>query len=310
MATQQITTAWIHNNDAEFRTLHKSISDAIKAVGVTHLSAVPGQINFTTVTRPAVANTMAGFELFQIGSFLFRLDYGVGTATTQPLFRFRIGTVHDGNGVIIGINQSSQIDFSSGTVTGATSITTHAISSDNGQSYLVIALNINLAFTNLGTSVLALEQSRDSNGTADNRQLNVFINSVFSSQTASNIRTTTTVFNLSVFNSLNLSAITRKIGIFPQQTTNLSGIFLVNGIRNRRVTAMPNLFPLEYGGDYDNAGITTRHFYTNDLTPLLPVIIKVRGTDRTYIPLPFAAGGILCSNENPAQGMGTAIIWE
>ena len=110
MATSN-TAAIISNitSDAIFRTTGSALSVAIQAVGLTQ-TADTGQINWTSVTTPGAANTVAGYEIYRFSDSLqstapvyFRIDYGTSIGNTGWLgLRVTVGTSTNGAGTITG----------------------------------------------------------------------------------------------------------------------------------------------------------------------------------------------------------------
>jgi hypothetical protein len=105
MATTSYNSVCLHDSDAAFRTWGSAINSALTTVGLTQ-TADTGQINWTTVTRPAT-NTMAGYEIWRFNDTLqatrpifIKLEYGTGTSASYPHMRASIGTGSDGAGTL------------------------------------------------------------------------------------------------------------------------------------------------------------------------------------------------------------------
>jgi hypothetical protein len=95
------------SNDADFRAWGSGIAAQIAAMGLVQ-TADTGQINWTTVARPAI-NTSAGYEMWRFADSLqatkpvfIRLDYGVAGAVDRPRIIARVGTATDGAGTLTG----------------------------------------------------------------------------------------------------------------------------------------------------------------------------------------------------------------
>ena len=107
MATTTTTMTPYSNTDALFRQWCQHIHDTL-ALGWTQ-TADTGQINLTTVTKPAGANTKQGYEIWEMADSLqatapctIRIDYGSGAAATYLGVWLTLGTGSDGSGNITG----------------------------------------------------------------------------------------------------------------------------------------------------------------------------------------------------------------
>jgi hypothetical protein len=94
-------------SDADFRSWGSGIAAQIAAMGLVQ-TADTGQINWTTVARPAI-NTSAGYEMWRFNDALqatrpvfIRLDYGVTNPVDRPRILVRVGTATDGAGTLTG----------------------------------------------------------------------------------------------------------------------------------------------------------------------------------------------------------------
>lgn len=112
MTTLSVTTDNFqgNTNDAQFRLWGSTVSSHMAAVGLVQ-SADSGQINWTTVTRPALVNTMAGYEIWKLQDSLFavapiymKLEYGTASSTVNtPAMVASVGTGTDGSGNLTGL---------------------------------------------------------------------------------------------------------------------------------------------------------------------------------------------------------------
>jgi hypothetical protein len=94
-------------DDATFRTWGSGVAAQIAAMGLVQTGDT-GQINWTTVTRPAI-NTSAGYEVWRFNDALqstkpvfIRLDYGIAGVADRPRIIARVGTATDGAGTLTG----------------------------------------------------------------------------------------------------------------------------------------------------------------------------------------------------------------
>lgn len=111
MTTYNTTIAPTQSTDAAFRTLVAAIRDSIDMV-LTRTGDT-GQIDTTTVVRPAVANTAGGYNMWVItgGSqpVYFKLEYGRLGNITDPGLWVQFGTATNGAGTLSGATTSRRI---------------------------------------------------------------------------------------------------------------------------------------------------------------------------------------------------------
>ena len=106
--TFSVPTQW--SSDATFRTTCSAINTAIVSLGIVQTSDT-GQINWTTITKPAAINTYAGYEMYRFNDSLqstnpvyFKLSYysnGYSTGTGLLLW-IQAGQGTDGAGNLTG----------------------------------------------------------------------------------------------------------------------------------------------------------------------------------------------------------------
>lgn len=107
MATDSRNLPAFLSDDATFRTWGSGVAAQIAAMGLVQTSDT-GQINWVTVTRPAI-NTSAGYEMWRFNDALqatkpvfVRLDYGIAAVADRPRIIARVGTATDGAGTLTG----------------------------------------------------------------------------------------------------------------------------------------------------------------------------------------------------------------
>jgi hypothetical protein len=159
-------------NDTIFRTNGNAFKAALTSAGLTQ-TADTGQIDWTTVTKPAVASTDAGYEIWRLN------DSG---QTAHPIFfKFRHGTAAtsaDRMRIQMDIGEGSN---GSGTLTGITVSTIWEINSANSGSivvnlYICWASSIGVfnisdtsTSTNIPTQALLVERYKDAAGAVADR---------------------------------------------------------------------------------------------------------------------------------------------
>ena len=111
MTTKAWTSSLLHTTDAEFRAWGQDISQALADVGLVK-TADTGQINWATVTRPAV-NVWAGYEIWRYpdSSIFMRWEYGTGGGTTQPAIRVTVSNGSNGAGTLTGVVSATRTAY-------------------------------------------------------------------------------------------------------------------------------------------------------------------------------------------------------
>lgn len=111
MATKGWSFSPSNASDATFRAWGTDLNTSFAAVGLVQ-TADTGQINWTTVTKPAVGNTYAGYEIwrFSDSSIYMKWEYGTGSSTALNIgIRLTIGTGSNGSGTLTGTVSQSRI---------------------------------------------------------------------------------------------------------------------------------------------------------------------------------------------------------
>lgn len=91
-------------NDTTFRAWTQELDGAITGCGAAH-SADTGQVDLTTVTRPAGSSTSAGYKIYELfsGAVYLKLEFGTySPAASAYQIWVTIGTSTDGAGDITG----------------------------------------------------------------------------------------------------------------------------------------------------------------------------------------------------------------
>jgi hypothetical protein len=96
------------SDDATFRVWGSGLAAQIAAMGLVQTSDT-GQINWATVTRPAIG-ALAGYEMWRFNDALqatkpvfIRLDYRISSGSVdRPALQPRVGTATDGAGTLTG----------------------------------------------------------------------------------------------------------------------------------------------------------------------------------------------------------------
>lgn len=103
MTTRAYAAVVDHTSDAGFRAWGSTLSSNLATAGLIQ-TADTGQINWATVTRPAV-NIAAGYEIWRLAnsSLFFKIEYGTGSsAANVPQMWITVGTGSNGSGTLSG----------------------------------------------------------------------------------------------------------------------------------------------------------------------------------------------------------------
>jgi hypothetical protein len=110
-----MSTAPDMTSDATFRTWGSAISAAMASIGWVQASDT-GQINWTTVVKPAAINTAAGYEIWRMNDTLqatkpvfLKIEYGCSSAVSVPVMWITVGTGTNGTGTLTGQVGARQI---------------------------------------------------------------------------------------------------------------------------------------------------------------------------------------------------------
>lgn len=121
MTTASTATRLRSDSDATFREWGLEMSTQLAAVGLVQ-TADTGQVNWTTVTRPA-ANTLGGYEIWRFNDALqstapifMRVEYRSGSTNQVPKIRITVGTGSNGSGTITGTALTTSRDIHGDTV--------------------------------------------------------------------------------------------------------------------------------------------------------------------------------------------------
>jgi hypothetical protein len=201
MTTASWSTVLDQTSDAAFRTWGLELNTKFAAVGMVQ-TADTGQINWTTVTRAAVINTAAGYEIWKLssGNLYFKIEYGTGgTQPTIPALWLTTGTGSNGSGTLTG-QTSTRTELGKFNTVISSTVT-------NYQSYLCATANYfglswkigSAATANMPRAFMAVAQTVDSTGAATSVGFFQFSNGVVASvPTYQSVATTAGVTGASI----------------------------------------------------------------------------------------------------------------
>lgn len=103
-----------HTTDAEFRAWGVIFTAQLAAMGWVQ-AVDTGQINWGTVTRPAGANTVQGYEIWKFGDTLqatapvfIKIEYGSGAGASSFGTWLQVGKATNGAGAFVGLASTRQ----------------------------------------------------------------------------------------------------------------------------------------------------------------------------------------------------------
>ena len=154
---------------AGFRLWGSGVDGTFVTLGWVQTSDT-GQINWTTVAAPSVANTAMGYSIFRMNDTLqatkpvfIKVEYGGGASPSWPSMWLTIGTGSDGSGTITGISWTRAY------IAGYSNITSISypsyFSGDSGRYCCALFTGNASNYYQIGFSI---ERTRDSSGTISN----------------------------------------------------------------------------------------------------------------------------------------------
>lgn len=168
MATDTRSLLAFFNTDADFRAWATGIAAQLVAAGMVKTSDT-GQIDLTTVAKPAATNTAQGYEVYRFNDSLqatlpiyFKIEYGSGGAVDRPSLWITVGTSTNGAGTIGG-QASTRFQVRANSSKSAAAVLNSYCSGDGGR----VALCNNLDPSSNSFSIgFMIDRPRDSSGTA------------------------------------------------------------------------------------------------------------------------------------------------
>lgn len=155
------------NTDADFRTWGSTISAALATLGLVQ-TADTGQINWTTVSKPAGTNTAQGYEIWRFADsqqgttpIFLKIEYGSGSAIDRPSIWTSIGSASNGSGTLTG-QLSTRVQTAAAASKSAAVTLPFYASGNSGE--LILAINVDTA-TNTFGFLVSVERPKDSTDT-------------------------------------------------------------------------------------------------------------------------------------------------
>lgn len=167
MATDTRSISTSIPDDATFRATGTAIAAALVACGMVK-TADTGQIDLTTVAKPAGAGVAAGYEIYRFSDSLqatkpifFKIEYGTANVATTFGLWLTVGTGTNGAGTITGQASTRRQMYGTTALTGGTLYT-----SGDG-SRIAFLGPVNTASPSVNNTIWwAIDRTRDASGAA------------------------------------------------------------------------------------------------------------------------------------------------
>lgn len=265
MATAVANLTIYSSNDAQFRAWGSGISAQFAACFGWVKCADSGQIDWLTVTRPALGNTKAGYEIWRFDDPLqatapvfLRFDFGTGSSVTNARLWITVGTGTDGAGNML---PGSVGPYYFGNA-GRNVLTPCYFSGDKGRGvFITDQPNTN------GMLIFSIERTRDAAGAETT-------DGVLVTYPLDNPATPATWKQLYVQPGVGTLGEATGLGILmPSVGSGVSG-------------GNTAIFPQWFGrGPFLPYGLNLFGYFLDDMPALTPIVITVYGAGHTYLPL-------------------------
>lgn len=282
------------SSDANFRAWGDAISKCLDAGGLNK-STDTGQIDWTTVTRPA-AGAYGGYEIWKLATdtkfndlgLFIKIEYGCGSTQTWATIAVTVGTATDGAGTLTGtVGTRRELKA---TATSSAAFDAYCCSID-GTAIAILPFRA----TSAGNSnfTIHVERLRDNNGAVTADGIYTMIQGPFTTGT----------------NAL-YAEIIRNGSVTPNVIADRLGAFVNNNTGNYLTDYyMATHHPADRHTLY-NPCLANLFYYHSDLTAGVNITVSRYGTNRTYKPLgQLPSSGSYTAAFGHGNG-GIAILWE
>lgn len=287
MATDQRNILAFLGNDADFRTWGTAIAAQLAAVGLVQ-TADTGQINLTTVTRPAI-NTVGGYQIWRFNDaeqanfpIYLKIEYSIGGVADRPSLKVTLGTGSNGSGTLTGQLSTAQVNAA-----GASKVSTNVLpsycSGGNGRFHLVTNLD---QASNSYAIELMVERTATADGTPNSDGCLIVSQGGGGSSTRN-------------------KQVIQNTGTVPASTNHLAAIWHSADGQHTVAGANVAMFPGSFacmGKVYHTYALAYKHADIGELVSVSPV--SYRGANHIYMPM----GDGLAYVGN--SGTHLAIPWE
>jgi hypothetical protein len=275
----------------------------MQAGGLTKTSDT-GQIDWTTVTRPTVANTNAGYEIFRLTTdaqhstfpLYIKIEYGIGSFAGTAQWTIQTGSTTSGAGVLGGQLSTKRTFYSNSTPSTVTSYPTY---SSGGDGYFCCAASWNAGTTSDQgfNQIIVIERLRDNSGSPTANGIYIFAEGSFATYSFSYAQIVRS-------SGLASNIISNHFACFMQDA---SGNFASDFYLNTHHPADRQIY---------NPCLSNLFYYNTDITTLTNLTVAMYGANHTYKGLgknSIGTGAIASQWHNANFGhanSGFAILWE
>jgi hypothetical protein len=262
------------STDANFRAWGSWISTELAAMGWVQ-TADTGQINWTTVTHPTVANTVQGYEVWRMADTLqatapvfLKIEYGSGNLAAVPGLWATVGTASNGAGTLTGAT-TTRTQFGNGINSTAASLPCY-ISGDTSRVHLAMFANGTAVLGNtIHGQMMSIERSHDTTGADTNTAATIVL-------CACNNGATWITRQQTLPTTGGGGAPTMESGTLAASTTNTSAIYGTS-------TGVSSIFP--FLGQLLNPLIGLFAVISADFSALSTMTLNPYGTNHNYLCL-------------------------
>lgn len=258
-----------HSTDQDFRDFVTAVRTGFTDLGWIRTSDT-GQIDPTTVLRPAASSAVQGYDIFRLADtlqatapFFVKVEYGSGSSQAYHALWFQVGTTTTGAG-ILGGNTGTRTQVA----VGVTDTTPRTCLFAGGPNRMAMTLFMDVPTTT--TKIAVLERSHADDGTDTNERLDTIFQSGTSSAVWQQVPT--------------LGIVRSTMSVLPALVP-MAG---ASGMKGTDIGMFPIFAPND--GPLRNPLIGMMLYVSSDLPSLNDFPISMYGTSRTYRTIGIIAG--------------------
>jgi|GEM_PF-1599108 len=293
----------------EIQSWVQAIHNSLIAIGMVQTSDT-GQAVISSLTNPSGTVISAGYEIWRFNDALqstyplyFKLEYGRGGATSNPVMWLTVGKGTNGAGTITGVVFPRMLLGYSGTTGWASSTAATGYASSDGGAMCAVFPFVGMTSV-VSPPCFLIERARNVDGTPRGDAL-----AVAASGGAGSTYVTVAYMDWAT----GVNAMSGAVALVPYSvggTVMGSGTSLASGVIGPIIPALalvPGVVPWQ--------PLSVVAFPPGDV-PATPATIHALGSDRTYLPLPATAmkgwvKAISPSSSTPLEiSGGIALLWE
>lgn len=297
-----ITPTWstpIENtSDATFRAWGSDIAAKLAIAGLVQTTDT-GQINWTTVTRPA-ASAYGGYEVWRFDDALqgaapvfIKIEYGSSNNQATPAIRVTVSSGTNGAGTPTGLISAAIANYASGVLVANANITNFPSYAVHTAGYFALVFKIGAGVGGLTLFSIMVQRSVDNSG-IPTPDATLFIG--YGSSSQSTAAAPASLINY-VLSSVNTAVTGEDIGFVPSRVP--SSIITAGPQLFLHWVMLPRQQPLVGSGAYILSEVATGSEHD---------LVLVGTTPRHYLAVGNAFRRTAFHGANVATG--TVILWE